>query len=78
MDSRTEKRKTPVLYLVVPCYNEEEVIEKSARVLGDKMRRLQHVGRIAAGSKIMFVNDGSKDSTLRLLHALQHGIRCFL
>mgnify|MGYP001030744989 CR=1 FL=1 len=69
MDSRTEKRKTPVLYLVVPCYNEEEVIEKSARVLGDKMRRLQHVGRIAAGSKIMFVNDGSKDSTLRLLHA---------
>ena len=37
MDSRTEKRKTPVLYLVVPCYNEEEVIEKSARVLGDRV-----------------------------------------
>lgn len=62
------KRVTPVLYLVVPCYNEEEVIEKSAQVLGDKMRRLQRDGRIAAGSKVMFVNDGSRDDTLRLLH----------
>lgn len=68
IESGTEKRTTPVLYLVVPCYNEEEVIGKSAQVLGDKMRRLQRAGRIAAGSKIMFVNDGSKDRTLRLLH----------
>lgn len=62
------ERTTPVLYLVVPCYNEEEVIEKSAQVLGDKLRRLRQAGRIAAGSKVMFVNDGSKDDTLRLLH----------
>lgn len=67
-ESRTEKRTTPVLYLVVPCYNEEEVIGKSVQVLSDKMRRLQRAERIAAGSKIMFVNDGSKDRTLRLLH----------
>lgn len=63
------ERTTPVLYLVVPCYNEEEVIEKSAQVLGGKLRRLQQEARIAAGSKVMFVNDGSKDNTLRLLHA---------
>lgn len=63
-----KSRTTPVLYLVVPCYNEEEVIEKSARVLGDKLRRLMQAGRIATGSKVMFVNDGSKDDTLRLLH----------
>lgn len=62
------ERAIPVLYLVVPCYNEEEIIEKSARVLGDKIRRLRQAGRIAAGSKVMFVNDGSKDGTLRLLH----------
>ena len=62
------RREIPVLYLVVPCYNEEEVIEKSAQVLGDKIRRLRKAGRIAAGSKVMFVNDGSKDGTLRLLH----------
>ncbi len=63
-----QKRTVPVLYLVVPCYNEEEVIEKSAQVLGDKIRRLMNAGQIAAGSKVMFVNDGSKDRTLELLH----------
>ena len=62
------KQKIPILYLVVPCYNEEEVIERSMQVLGDKMRRLQRAGKIEAGSKVMFVNDGSKDRTLRLLH----------
>lgn len=69
MSNRTE-RNIPVLYLVVPCYNEEEVIEKSAQVLGDKIRRLQREKRIATGSKIMFVNDGSKDRTLYLLHGI--------
>ena len=61
------ERTTPVLYLVVPCYNEEEVIERSAQVLGGKLRRLQQAGRIAPGSKVMFVNDGSRDDTLRLI-----------
>ena len=65
-----ETRNIPVLYLVVPCYNEEEVIEKSAQVLGDKIRRLVRTGQIAEGSKVMFVNDGSKDSTLVLLHGI--------
>lgn len=64
-----EKERTiPVLYLVVPCYNEEEVIEKSSQVLAKKIRRLMKSGRIAAGSKVMFVNDGSKDRTLEILH----------
>ena len=52
------ERTTPVLYLVVPCYNEEEVIEKSAQVLGDKLRRLAQAGKIGEDSKVMFVNDG--------------------
>ena len=62
------KREIPVLYLVVPCYNEEEVVEKSAKVMRDKICRLIQEGKIKTGSKIMFVNDGSKDNTLRLLH----------
>ncbi|MCI8357105.1 MAG: glycosyltransferase family 2 protein [Lachnospiraceae bacterium] len=66
----SEGRKIPVLYLVVPCYNEEEVVEKSARVMGDKLRRLIGEGKIRQGSKIMFVNDGSRDNTLRLLHQI--------
>jgi glycosyltransferase involved in cell wall biosynthesis len=68
--SHIEPRRTPVLYLVVPCYNEEEVIEKSAQVMGDKLNRLRDEGKIAAGSKIMFVNDGSRDNTLRLLYEI--------
>lgn len=63
-------RKIPVLYLVVPCYNEEEVIEKSAQVMGEKIRRMEQEGKIAGNSKIMFVNDGSRDKTLRLLHEI--------
>lgn len=63
-------REIPVLYLVVPCYNEEEVIEKSAQVMGEKIRRLEQEGKIAGNSKIMFVNDGSRDNTLRLLHEI--------
>ena len=64
------RRAAPVLYLVVPCYNEEEVVERSADVLGGKIRRLKKEGRIAEGSKVMFVNDGSRDHTLQLLHRI--------
>ncbi len=67
---RADKRRIPILYLVVPCYNEEEVIEKSALVMGDKLKKLGREGKIAAGSKVMFVNDGSRDRTLRLLHEI--------
>lgn len=64
------KRQIPILYLVVPCYNEEEVVEKTAAVMGEKLTRLEQGKKIAKGSKIMFVNDGSKDGTLRLLHEI--------
>lgn len=63
-------REIPILYLVVPCYNEEEVVEKTAAVMGEKLARLVREQKIAAGSKIMFVNDGSKDHTLSLLHRI--------
>lgn len=69
-NSQKKGRTIPVLYLVVPCYNEEEVIEKSAQVLGDKMRRLMRKRKIGTGSKVMFVNDGSRDRTLELLHRI--------
>ncbi|MCM1143985.1 MAG: glycosyltransferase family 2 protein [Blautia sp.] len=64
------KRKTPILYLVVPCYNEEEIIEKSAQVMKDKLTRMVDAGQILKGSKVMFVNDGSRDKTLQLLHGV--------
>lgn len=59
-----------ILYLVVPCYNEEEIIEKTVVTLKDKIVRLINEDKISSKSKIMFVNDGSKDKTLQLLHQM--------
>lgn len=70
-------REIPILYLVVPCYNEEEVVEKTASVMGEKLTRLEREDKIAKGSKVMFVNDGSKDGTLRLLHGIAKKDRRF-
>ncbi|MCC8192614.1 MAG: glycosyltransferase family 2 protein [Ruminococcus sp.] len=55
--------QTAVLYLVIPCYNEQEVLLDSAKKLKDKMVSLMEEGKISYKSKIVFVNDGSKDKT---------------
>ena len=56
------------LYLVVPCYNEEELLEVTAAKLKEKMNRLMTEGKIASNSRVLFVNDGSKDRTWELIH----------
>lgn len=71
------REKTTVLYLVVPCYNEEEVLHKTAEVLKDKMERLHREGKIAKESRVLFVNDGSKDKTWRIIHELTKQDRLF-
>ncbi len=63
------------LYLVIPCYNEQEVLPETARVLNLKFDNLLKSGRINMLSKIVFVNDGSKDSTwetIQMLHKKNH------
>ena len=62
-----ENRNNPILYLVVPCYNEEEIIRDSAKAFKDKMSRLTADGVISDKSRVMFVNDGSRDNTLSIL-----------
>lgn len=52
-----------VLYLVVPCYNEEEVLPSTAEILRDKLREMVSAKLISEESRILFVDDGSKDST---------------
>lgn len=59
-----------VLYLVVPCYNEEEILEHTADVMHEKLSRLMGEGKVSAKSKIMFVNDGSKDNTWKIISEL--------
>ena len=61
---------TPILTLVVPCYNEEDVIAKTTEVLSDKLKRLVSENKIAAGSRILFVDDGSRDNTFKILQSL--------
>lgn len=52
-----------ILYIVVPCYKEQEVLPETARRLKEKMSCLMAAGKISPESRVMFVNDGSTDQT---------------
>lgn len=56
-----------ILYIVVPCYNEEEVLNETVKVLGNKMKNLIKNKKISKESKVMFVNDGSSDNTWKII-----------
>ena len=57
----------PVLYLVVPCYNEQEVLLDTAGKLAEKLTQLIEAERVSERSRIAFVNDGSCDGTWALI-----------
>ncbi len=59
-----------ILYLVIPCYNEEAVLRETAKQLLAKMNSMFERGMISRESKIMFVNDGSKDKTWEIIEEL--------
>lgn len=59
-----------ILYIVVPCYNEEEVLPETSRRLKEKLDSLMAAGTISEKSRILFVNDGSKDKTWPLIEGL--------
>lgn len=59
-----------ILYIVVPCYNEEEVLPETSRRLGEKLTGLVTAGRISEKSRVLFVNDGSGDRTWEIISAL--------
>ena len=59
-----------ILYLVIPCYNEEAVLHETAKQLLAKMNSMFERGMISRESKIMFVNDGSKDKTWEIIEEL--------
>ena len=56
-----------VLYVVVPCYNEEEVLKETTKRLKDKLNHLIKEKKISYKSKVMYVNDGSKDKTWEII-----------
>ena len=60
----------PSLYIVVPCYNEEEVLPITAPLFRKKLLQLIADGKISDESRVLFVNDGSKDRTWELICAM--------
>ena len=58
------------LYLVIPCYNEEEMLPITAKALMKKMDGLIAEGKVSSESKVMFVDDGSKDNTWEVIQKL--------
>ena len=60
----------PRLYIVIPCYNEEQVLPITAPMFRDKLLALSRQGKISPDSRVLFVNDGSKDNTWNLISQL--------
>ena len=65
------------LYVVVPCYNEEAVLGETSSRLKEKLTSLIKAGKIKNDSRIMFVNDGSKDKTWEIIKKLHEEDRIF-
>lgn len=57
----------PILYLVIPCYNEQEVLPITCDMFLNKVNHLIKIGKISDDSRILFVNDGSKDETWKII-----------
>ena len=65
------------LYIAVPCYNEEEVLLDSAEKLRAKLNRMAENGLISSDSRIVFIDDGSRDKTWELIEGLHAKDRIF-
>lgn len=65
------------LYIVVPCYNEEAVLPETAKRLRAKLEALVSQGQVSPQSRILFVNDGSKDNTWSIIAALHRDCPLF-
>jgi glycosyltransferase involved in cell wall biosynthesis len=60
--------KAPVLTIVVPCYNEEEVLPETMRQLGSLLEEMMAEKMISSDSNLLFVDDGSKDQTWQIIY----------
>ena len=67
----------PILYIVVPCYNEEEVLPITSGMFLEKLRSLEREWKISPESRVLFVDDGSKDSTWQIICELAQKDRHF-
>lgn len=68
--------KLPVLYVVVPCYNEEKVLPVTSGLFFEKIHALVKAEKISPESRVLFVNDGSKDETWPIIRKLSEENEC--
>ena len=66
-----------ILYMVIPCYNEEEVLHETASRLQEKFSMLISANKISEKSRVVFVNDGSKDKTWQIICELHEQNKIF-
>ena len=71
-------KKANILYIVVPCYNEEDVLKETNDKLIEKIKNLIKHKKISKNSKILYVNDGSKDDTWNIIKELYDNHRFVL
>ena len=72
------QRMIPVLYIVIPCYNEEAVLPITAPQFLQKITDLSHAGKISGESRVLFVDDGSKDKTWEIIRGLAASDRHYM
>ena len=63
-------QKNDRLFMVIPCYNEQEVLPETSKRIAEKMEQLVNKGLIDPSSRVVFVNDGSKDATWEMIEKL--------
>ena len=66
------------LYIIVPCYNEQEVLPITSKLFLEELIKLIEKNKIGDDSRILFVNDGSKDNTWEIIKALSKSDRHFI
>lgn len=66
------------LYMIIPCYNEEQVLPITCKLFLEELQELVSKEKISDESRIMFVNDGSKDSTWEIIEKLAKEDRHFI
>lgn len=73
-----DRSERPVLYIVIPCYNEEDVLPITSELFKQELETLQNKNKISTESKILFVDDGSKDRTWDIICKLSDSQECYI
>lgn len=77
-ETHTPSPCAPVLWLIVPCYNEQDVLPTTAPLFADEIARLIQQGELADKSRVCLVDDGSRDGTWEIIEALSKDDERFL